>query len=92
MAILFVSSVNLNEVAFSVCKKYFSDSAGTSKPTNTRPKESNLNERIYRFQFPERPGALGEFLSNLNHQWNITLFHYRNHGAAFGRPPIICRT
>ena len=40
---------------------------------------------VFRFQFPERPGALSEFLSNLNHQWNITMFHYRNHGAAFGR-------
>lgn len=50
-----------------------------------RPLTESLNERIFRFQFPERPGALSEFLSNLNHQWNITMFHYRNHGAAFGR-------
>lgn len=42
-------------------------------------------EVIYRFEFPERPGALLEFLSVMGSQWNITLFHYRNHGAAYGR-------
>lgn len=43
------------------------------------------NERLYRFEFPERPGALLEFLKGLSHGWNISLFHYRNHGAAYGR-------
>jgi len=43
------------------------------------------NERIYRVEFPERPGALLHFLSGLGHRWNISLFHYRNHGAAYGR-------
>ena len=43
------------------------------------------NERLYRFEFPERPGALLHFLSRLGEQWNISLFHYRNHGAAYGR-------
>lgn len=43
------------------------------------------NERLIRFQFPERPGALIRFLKSLGSNWNITLFHYRNHGAAFGR-------
>ena len=43
------------------------------------------NEVIYRFTFPERPGALINFLSNLRSDWNISLFHYRNHGADFGR-------
>ncbi|MEN9560669.1 MAG: hypothetical protein RLZZ502_1880 [Pseudomonadota bacterium] len=42
-------------------------------------------ERIFRFEFPERPGALMRFLSALNKGWNITLFHYRNHGADTGR-------
>ncbi len=42
-------------------------------------------EVIYRFEFPERPGALLEFLAKLAGRWNISLFHYRNHGAAFGR-------
>lgn len=43
------------------------------------------NERLYRFEFPERPGALLEFLDTLGGRWNISLFHYRNHGADFGR-------
>ncbi|MFL0805459.1 MAG: threonine ammonia-lyase, biosynthetic [Agarilytica sp.] len=43
------------------------------------------NEIVYRFQFPERPGALLEFLTKLAGRWNISMFHYRNHGSAFGR-------
>ena len=43
------------------------------------------DEAIYRFEFPERPGALLKFLSIMGSQWNISLFHYRNHGAAYGR-------
>ena len=43
------------------------------------------NEVLYRFEFPERPGALLKFLSTLGTRWNISLFHYRNHGAAYGR-------
>jgi threonine dehydratase len=43
------------------------------------------NELVYRFQFPERPGALLKFLEGLNDAWNISLFHYRNHGADYGR-------
>ena len=46
---------------------------------------SVTNELLYRFEFPERPGALMNFLENMSHDWNITLFHYRNHGADFGR-------
>ncbi len=42
-------------------------------------------ERIFRFQFPEYPGALEKFLGAMGEHWNITLFHYRNHGAAFGQ-------
>jgi len=42
-------------------------------------------ERLYRFEFPERPGALTKFLDTLGGRWNISLFHYRNHGADFGR-------
>ena len=44
-----------------------------------------INERIYRFEFPERPGALMKFLSSMNSSWNISLFHYRNHGSDTGR-------
>jgi len=43
------------------------------------------HESLYRFEFPERPGALLDFLTQLADRWNISLFHYRNHGAAFGR-------
>jgi len=43
------------------------------------------NEIIFRFEFPERPGALMKFLQTLGQRWNISLFHYRNHGAAYGR-------
>ena len=43
------------------------------------------DELLYRFEFPERPGALMNFLNSMGHGWNITLFHYRNHGADFGR-------
>jgi len=42
------------------------------------------NELLYRFEFPERPGALMKFLSAMNPNWNISLFHYRNHGADYG--------
>jgi threonine dehydratase len=43
------------------------------------------NELLYRFEFPERPGALMRFLSSMRSDWNISLFHYRNHGADYGR-------
>ncbi len=42
------------------------------------------NERLFSFEFPEYPGALMKFLTTLGESWNITLFHYRNHGAAEG--------
>jgi threonine dehydratase len=44
-----------------------------------------VDERLCRFEFPERPGALLQFLETLSGRWNISLFHYRNHGADFGR-------
>eukprot|EP00172_Hildenbrandia_rubra_P001295 Plantae.Rhodophyta-Hildenbrandia_rubra.ctg18419.p1 GENE.Plantae.Rhodophyta-Hildenbrandia_rubra.ctg18419~~Plantae.Rhodophyta-Hildenbrandia_rubra.ctg18419.p1 ORF type:complete len:576 (+),score=97.20 Plantae.Rhodophyta-Hildenbrandia_rubra.ctg18419:2768-4495(+) len=43
------------------------------------------NEMVYRFEFPERPGALIKFLKKMRGDWNITMFHYRNHGADVGR-------
>jgi threonine dehydratase len=43
------------------------------------------DEVIYRFEFPERSGALLHFLTEMGERWNISLFHYRNHGAAYGR-------
>ena len=47
--------------------------------------EGIFNERLYRFEFPERPGALLNFLSRMSEEWNISLFHYRNHSDAYGR-------
>ncbi len=44
-----------------------------------------VDERLYRFEFPERPGALMRFLSAMSPDWNISLFHYRNHGSDTGR-------
>ncbi|MEO7935108.1 MAG: threonine ammonia-lyase, biosynthetic, partial [Dokdonella sp.] len=46
---------------------------------------SSASERLFRFEFPERPGALLRFLSAMSPEWNISLFHYRNEGADFGR-------
>jgi threonine dehydratase len=43
------------------------------------------HERLYRFEFPERPGALLRFLEAIGSKWNISLFHYRNHGSDYGR-------
>ncbi|WCN10877.1 threonine ammonia-lyase, biosynthetic [Marinomonas mediterranea] len=46
---------------------------------------SEKGELLYSFEFPERPGALLKFLNTLGGQWNISMFHYRNHGDAYGR-------
>jgi threonine dehydratase len=43
------------------------------------------HEQILRFQFPERPGALLQFLRGMKSDWNISLFHYRNYGSEYGR-------
>jgi len=43
------------------------------------------NEILFRFEFPDRPGALMKFLNRMSHHWNISLFHYRNHGTDYGR-------
>ena len=46
---------------------------------------TDINEKLFRFEFPEKPGALLNFLNKMHKDWDITLFHYRNHGSAFGR-------
>jgi threonine dehydratase len=46
---------------------------------------SVTNEKVFQFTFPERPGALIGFLMSLGSRWNISMFHYRNHGAAYSR-------
>lgn len=50
--------------------------------------DAGLREQLFRFEFPERPGACLDFLSAIGTRWNISLFHYRNHGAAYGR--VLC--
>ena len=47
--------------------------------------QNGMKELVYRFEFPERPGALMNFLEHMSSGWNISLFHYRNHGADYGR-------
>lgn len=47
--------------------------------------KNSLRERIIHFEFPERPGALDKFVNLLNDEWNLTLFHYRNHGDDIGK-------
>ena len=46
--------------------------------------KGSASELLYRFEFPERRGALMKFLRAMNPSWNISLFHYRNHGADYG--------
>ena len=50
-----------------------------------QPENNNFLELLYRFEFPERPGALMSFLKNMKPNWSISIFHYRNHGADVGR-------
>ena len=63
-----------NEIAKSHVRHMVGGRAGLAK-----------NELLYRFEFPERQGALMKFLRSMNPSWNISLFHYRNHGADHGR-------
>ena len=49
------------------------------------PAASIPDEVVYEFEFPERPGALKDFLSVIAGRWNISMFHYRNHGADHGK-------
>ena len=51
----------------------------------SQPENTNFLELLYRFEFPERPGALMSFLKNMKPNWSISIFHYRNHGADVGR-------
>ena len=69
-----VTDLSRNEVA----KLHLRHLVGGCLPVSAR-------ERLYRFEFPERPGALLEFLTVLAGRWSISLFHYRNHAAAQGR-------
>jgi threonine dehydratase len=54
-------------------------------PAIARRCAGSMDELLYRFEFPERPGALLRFLKSIGTSWNISLFHYRNHGSDYGR-------
>jgi len=58
---------------------------GKSHSATNNTDDHSHNERLFSFEFPEYPGALEKFLDAVGEHWNITLFHYRNHGAAFGQ-------
>ena len=70
-----------NEMA----KSHVRHMIGGHLPRAARPATARMRELLYRFEFPERQGALMKFLRAMNPGWNISLFHYRNHGADYGR-------
>jgi threonine dehydratase len=70
-----------NELA----KLHLCHMVGGRLPSRAAPSRVQGQELLYRFEFPERPGALMTFVSALHPNWNISIFHYRNHGADVGR-------
>jgi threonine dehydratase len=70
-----------NELA----KLHLCHMVGGRLPTSAAEALNQGEELLYRFEFPERPGALMAFVSSLHPSWNISIFHYRNHGADVGR-------
>ncbi|KAJ0402759.1 hypothetical protein ATCC90586_007670 [Pythium insidiosum] len=76
-----VLDLSFNELA----KVHMRHLVGGKRPARADGEEDAAPERLYRFEFPDRPGALRTFLDQLQRDWNISLFHYRNHGADVGR-------
>lgn len=76
---------SLEENGFSVSDLSGNDMARLHIRHMVGGRASVENERLYRFEFPERSGALLKFLRGMQHDWNISLFHYRNYGAEYGR-------
>ena len=68
-----------------LAKNHLRHMVGGRLPIELFKTSSNLKELLYRFEFPERPGALINFLENMKPNWSISIFHYRNHGADVGR-------
>ena len=58
---------------------------GGRLPLTNNFSNKKYKELLYRFEFPERPGALTKFLNAMKPNWTISIFHYRNHGADIGR-------
>ena len=68
-----------------LAKVHLRHMVGGRLPVRTDATSSQPKELLYRFEFPERPGALMRFVSALRADWSISIFHYRNHGADVGR-------
>ncbi|MFM2079830.1 MAG: threonine ammonia-lyase, biosynthetic [Cyanobacteriota bacterium] len=68
-----------------LAKLHLRHMVGGRMPAGTGEAAGHGRELLYRFEFPERPGALMRFLTSLHPDWNISIFHYRNHGADVGR-------
>ena len=66
-------------------KNHLRHMVGGRLPANFKKSNNESIELLYRFEFPERPGALMNFLKNMKPDWSISIFHYRNHGADVGR-------
>jgi len=67
-------------------KNHLRHMVGGRLPKNFKEMDNrNFVERLYRFEFPERPGALINFLNNMKSNWSISVFHYRNYGADVGK-------
>ncbi len=77
------NSIDLSENEFS--KVHLRHMVGGRLPSTQRLSSESQQELIYRFEFPERPGALMKFLKAMRPEWSISIFHYRNHGADIGR-------
>jgi len=76
---------DLREHGFPVCDFSSNDMARMHIRHMVGGRANVENEQIYRFVFPERPGALLQFLRGMKTDWNISLFHYRNYGSEYGR-------
>ncbi|MGL6133125.1 MAG: threonine ammonia-lyase, biosynthetic, partial [Prochlorococcaceae cyanobacterium] len=73
--------LSANELA----KLHLRHMVGGRLPASAAPALKQGEELLYRFEFPEKPGALMAFVNALQASWNISIFHYRNHGADVGR-------
>lgn len=73
--------LSANELA----KLHLRHMVGGRLPASAAPALKQGKELLYRFEFPEKPGALMAFVNALQASWNISIFHYRNHGADVGR-------
>jgi len=76
---------DLTNAGFEVLDMTLNDTAKLHVRHMVGGRASLIDEQIHRLRFPERRGALQDFLTGLGQQWNISMFHYRSHGAAYGR-------